>query len=180
MDELALAFHLTHVAHSGRAPVAAPLQLHQSAQLIAYAHNDVEHARTLLVAAFDSVRHSVQLVTDPAGPLQLQVDEYENLRWDDILAGRLVASAYCVRKGLNRKANFAAHVNKVLDKRHDAVLAAAIPRTIVINLWDAYHGDSVASWGYVDLYVANSTRVASVRHRDRTCVSAAQAPWHPV
>ena len=41
-----------------------------------------------------------------------QVDEYEAISWEAVLQGKLIANAYCVRKGLIRKSNFASHINR--------------------------------------------------------------------
>lgn len=141
VDELATALSLRAAQCCG-----APKRL-------AYVFNDVGYTRGLLLAAFRAVGAGFTLATDrrDAGPLALQIDEYEELLWDEILAGRLVANAYCVRKGLIRKGNFAAHVAKMAAKQGDPVLARGIPHTLVISTWEAFQDTGAGKWGFSDL-----------------------------
>lgn len=66
----------------------------------AFVHNDVPYTDALLQRAF-SGRPEWQLAAhrdDPDRRLVLQIDEYEELPWERVLAGSIVANAYCVRK----------------------------------------------------------------------------------
>ncbi|KAI9921301.1 hypothetical protein PsorP6_002690 [Peronosclerospora sorghi] len=65
-------------------------------------------------------------------------DEYENLDWKNILAGKVVANAYCVRKGLSRKAQLSIYLSKYILKHPDCRLSKALPRTLVVDTWDAF------------------------------------------
>ena len=67
--------------------------------------------------------------------------EYERLDWSRVLAGNLHASAYCVRKGLIRKSQFAYHVTKWAAKHPDSVLAHGVPETHLFEMWDAEYLD---------------------------------------
>ncbi|KAG3016267.1 hypothetical protein JG687_00002536 [Phytophthora cactorum] len=73
-------------------------------------------------------------------------DEYENLDWKNILAGKVVANAYCVRKGLSRKAQLSIYLSKYIMKHPDCMLSKALPRTIVVDTWEAYD-ESMAQFG---------------------------------
>ncbi|CAI5736397.1 unnamed protein product [Peronospora farinosa] len=73
-------------------------------------------------------------------------DEYENLDWKNILAGKLVANAYCVRKGLSRKAQLSIYLSKYMLKHPDCMLSYALPRTLVVDTWEAYD-ESMAHFG---------------------------------
>ncbi|KAF4324270.1 hypothetical protein BBO99_00000916 [Phytophthora kernoviae] len=73
-------------------------------------------------------------------------DEYENLDWKSILSGKVVANAYCVRKGLSRKAQLSIYLSKYIMKHPDCYLSKALPRTLVVDTWEAYD-DSMAQFG---------------------------------
>ncbi|RQM09035.1 hypothetical protein DD237_000505 [Peronospora effusa] len=73
-------------------------------------------------------------------------DEYENLDWKNILAGKLVANAYCVRKGLSRKAQLSIYLSKYMLKHPECMLSNALPRTLVVDTWEAYD-ESMAHFG---------------------------------
>eukprot|EP00953_Heterococcus_sp_UTEX-ZZ885_P035684 18408-Heterococcus_DN1.PRE.3 len=60
-------------------------------------------ARCLLFACFSS-------------KADLHYGDYECLNWDAIVAGKLRASSYCIRKGLSRKAQLSMYTNKYLSK----------------------------------------------------------------
>lgn len=78
--------------------------------------------------------------------LVYQWDEYENLDWKNILKGKVVANSYCVRKGLSRKAQLSIYLGKYVMKHPDCHLSKALPRTIVVDTWDAFD-DSMAQFG---------------------------------
>ncbi|RLN87612.1 hypothetical protein BBJ28_00005249 [Nothophytophthora sp. Chile5] len=73
-------------------------------------------------------------------------DEYENLDWKSILSGKVVANAYCVRKGLSRKAQLSIYLSKYIMKHPNCHLSKALPRTLVVDTWEAYD-DSMAQFG---------------------------------
>ena len=79
--------------------------------------------------------------------LYLQWDEYENLDWQHILAGKLVANAYCVRKGLSRKAQLSIYLSKYIRKHPACVLRTALPRTLVVDTWEAYDASMATHFG---------------------------------
>ena len=64
-------------------------------------------------------------------PIALQWLEYELINWS-LLAAReetTMANAYCIRKGLIRKAQFSYNVSKYLSKNPESILKQAIPET---------------------------------------------------
>jgi len=66
------------------------------------------------------------------------VDEYENLEWGCILSKpHAIASQFCVRKHVTRKAQLAAHVNKFSMKCADRglpnPLLSVIPHGVVVD-----------------------------------------------
>lgn len=69
---------------------------------------------------------------------------------DQSLGAAVVASAYCVRKGLIRKANLAAHVAQCQARAADSgrvhPLAAFVPESRVIDLYPALHDRTVLRW----------------------------------
>ena len=58
-----------------------------------------------------------------------------------MLAGDLHAAAYCVRKGLIRKSQFAYNCAKWAAKHPGSVLAAGVPETHLFEMWDAEYLD---------------------------------------
>lgn len=68
-------------------------------------------------------------------PIVLCVDEYENIDWNSVLQPpHLVTNSYCVRKGLNRKANLAKLLTKHASKCGEGCpLVTGLPETIVID-----------------------------------------------
>ena len=67
--------------------------------------------------------------------------EYERVDWTRVLAGDLHAAAYCVRKGLIRKSQFAYNLKKWASKHPGSVLVAGVPETHLFEMWDAEYLD---------------------------------------
>ena len=61
--------------------------------------------------------------------------------WDRALNGTLYTSAYCVRKGLTRKANMAYNLKKWASKHPAGALARALPETLLFEFWDMEYFD---------------------------------------
>ncbi|KAJ1923937.1 tubulin--tyrosine ligase [Tieghemiomyces parasiticus] len=76
-------------------------------------------------------------VTPTAGPLLLWL-EYEDLDWDLIFNSTpsrpVLANAYCIRKGLIRKAQMAFNIHKYVAKNPDSILTRAVPATFIFEL----------------------------------------------
>ncbi|KAI7859272.1 tubulin-tyrosine ligase family-domain-containing protein [Circinella umbellata] len=64
-------------------------------------------------------------------PIALQWLEYELINWSLLAAKEetTMANAYCIRKGLIRKAQFSYNVSKYLSKNPESILKQAIPET---------------------------------------------------
>ncbi len=62
--------------------------------------------------------------------------EYERTNWSAVLAGQQSSAAYCVRKGLIRKSNWAHNAKKWAAKRPESLLAGAVPQTLLFEFWD--------------------------------------------
>ena len=62
------------------------------------------------------------------------------------MTGKVVANAYCVRKGLSRKAQLSIYLSKYIKKHDKCILSKAVPRTVVLDTWEA-HDDSMAQFG---------------------------------
>jgi hypothetical protein len=94
-------------------------------QAFLYTHDHRDHCllnvqsrfvRHLLESCFKQKKLKYKLSTkrDKNCVYQLQFLEYEEIDWDEVLAGenRCRANCYCVRKGLTRKGAWAQVVNK--------------------------------------------------------------------
>eukprot|EP01038_Epipyxis_sp_PR26KG_P007549 gene7549-10287_t len=68
----------------------------------------------------------------------LQLGDFENINWDDVMARKSSASSYLVRKGLSRKAQLALQIKKYTCKRNHSILKLAVPETIIIETWSAF------------------------------------------
>jgi hypothetical protein len=67
--------------------------------------------------------------------------EYERTDWSAVLAGKQSAAAYCVRKGLIRKSQFAYNMRKFASKRPQSLLALGVPETHLFEFWDIEYID---------------------------------------
>lgn len=68
----------------------------------------------------------------------VQIGDFENIVWDNVLAGKHFASSYIVRKGLSRKAQLCQQIRKYISKHPNTILKASIPFSLVIQTWDAF------------------------------------------
>ena len=81
--------------------------------------------------------------TAPASALSsapLQWDEYESIDWSSAMSPpyRMVPS-FCIRKGLCRKANLAESLAAYAARHPASPLATAVPHTVVIDTFSAFH-----------------------------------------
>lgn len=67
--------------------------------------------------------------------------EYERVDWPAVHAGTTLASAYCVRKGITRKAQLAVNLKKWVAKRPTSPLVGRVPETHVLTLDDPDYVD---------------------------------------
>lgn len=125
MDERSAAYALYRArAGVGAVPAVAKLWT-------AVVRSDCKYAQRHLDAAF-AKRPWWRTVrcTDDATARGLEVDllcdEYETIDWNTVMSPpHVVASSFCIRKGLSRKAQFARFMEKHLEKCERALAAAA-------------------------------------------------------
>ncbi|KAI9277659.1 tubulin-tyrosine ligase family-domain-containing protein [Sporodiniella umbellata] len=95
-----------------------------------YTHEAVSKA--LKSSTLDIKVEEVEGVLDH--PVDIQWLEYEWIDWDQVAQGKSLANAYCIRKGLIRKAQLAYNVTKYLSKHPSSLLKKAIPETWLFEL----------------------------------------------
>ncbi|KAI9488573.1 tubulin-tyrosine ligase family-domain-containing protein [Zychaea mexicana] len=101
-----------------------------------YTHNAVIKALQRSKLEFDICdaiaedNSEADLISAP-NPIALQWLEYELINWSLLAAKEetTMANAYCIRKGLIRKAQFSYNVSKYLSKNPESILKQAIPET---------------------------------------------------
>ncbi|KAI8336081.1 tubulin-tyrosine ligase family-domain-containing protein [Chlamydoabsidia padenii] len=112
-----------------------------TSNLRALVHLDEPYTQKCVVRALESSNLDITVSTnvsedeaerDHTSPfVHLQWLEYELIDWNHIhqASTQTMANAYCIRKGLIRKSQFAYNVTKYLSKHPSSVLAQAIPET---------------------------------------------------
>jgi len=68
----------------------------------------------------------------------LQLSDFENIRWEEVMAGKHKASSYLIRKGLSRKAQLSLQMRRYLSKHRESILSSAVPYTIIVETWGAF------------------------------------------
>jgi len=93
-----------------------------------------EYVRLRLQQAFEKRTNwrLAEAVSDEA--LDMQWDTYENIEWERVLKGRLMANFYCLRKGLTRKAQLAYYLHKYCSKRPSSPLLPCVPKTVILDI----------------------------------------------
>ncbi|KAI9253765.1 tubulin-tyrosine ligase family-domain-containing protein [Phascolomyces articulosus] len=101
-----------------------------------YTHNAVIKALQQSQLEWDIVQditeeNSEADLISESTPIALQWLEYELINWSLLAAKEetTMANAYCIRKGLIRKAQFSYNVSKYLSKNPSSILKHAIPET---------------------------------------------------
>ncbi|CAN0411133.1 unnamed protein product, partial [Pylaiella littoralis] len=124
------------------------------------------YTRELVVEGLARRRGAWRVTTDSA-EATLHWGDYEMIDWERVVSGELRTSSYCVRKGLSRKAQLSRYCNKYVSKRPGTPLKAALPRTLVIDTWEAFDdkmtfnlGGDIAAFGS-DLGVRQSVSLAT-------------------
>lgn len=90
--------------------------------------------------SYEAMQETIQSACSPTTDHRILLwMEYEQLDWERILLHDqspplLVANAYCIRKGLIRKAQLAMTLNKYIRKHPDSILVRAIPETFILQL----------------------------------------------
>jgi hypothetical protein len=95
----------------------------------------------------------VYVTTDPeeiAGVKgAFQFCDFEHITWEGVLSSKLQqrASAFVVRKGLSRKAQFATQLKRYCSKHPESILHQAVPQTCVIETWGAFEPSTKVNFG---------------------------------
>ena len=101
------------------------------------------YTEKILLSALNR-RPNLYVTTNPKELINVknavQFCDFELINWDDVLDTNLHqrASSYVVRKGLSRKAQFASQLRKYCAKHPHSILKKAIPKTCVLETWDAF------------------------------------------
>ncbi|KAI9473863.1 MAG: tubulin-tyrosine ligase family-domain-containing protein [Benjaminiella poitrasii] len=84
----------------------------------------------------DVTEDNAEKEVDSSTMHQLQWLEYELINWQSLARNpeETLANAYCIRKGLIRKSQFAYNVTKYLSKNPTSILKQAIPETWLFEL----------------------------------------------
>lgn len=73
----------------------------------------------------------------------MQIGDFENIEWENVMNSSQMASSYLVRKGLSRKAQLAMQIKRYLSKHRDSVLLTSTPYTLIIQTWEAFENMKV-------------------------------------
>jgi len=98
--------------------------------------------------------------------------EYGSIPWAPVLSGEGVASSYCVRKGISRKAQLWLACRRFFTKHSASVLKAALPETLVLETWEAFDEDLKVNFGDGDI-AGFGADVLTVGQRLALCLSDA-------
>lgn len=98
--------------------------------------------------------------------------EYGSIPWAPVLSGEGVASSYCVRKGISRKAQLWLACRRYFTKHAASVLKAALPDTLVLETWEAFDEDLKVNFGDGDI-AGFGADVLTVGQRLALCLSDA-------
>jgi tubulin--tyrosine ligase len=137
LDELSVAAGLLyHAATIGHGVVVCPPRLR------AVVRADCAYADALLEAAFlrRSATWEVSRSSGAACHAALAVDEYEELDWSRVLGPPfMLASSFCMRKGLGRKSNLAVSLAAHALRCRGCPLASALPFSVCIDTVSVFH-----------------------------------------
>lgn len=121
-------------------------------------------SKVALVKATDSYLHDIMVkiledmpdmyVTTDAAEIEgvrgaFQFCDFEHISWEGVLSSKLQqrASAFVVRKGLSRKAQFATQLKRYCSKHPNSILHQAVPQTCVIETWGAFEPSTKVNFG---------------------------------
>lgn len=99
------------------------------------------YTRSAAIEAFQNSHCDTwRVVTTADQQASVQWDDYEEIDWRKVLSGDLVASAYCHRKGLIRKAQLCINATRWISKHPDSILSKGLPESYPLEL---YHPDDL-------------------------------------
>ncbi|KAJ1822359.1 tubulin--tyrosine ligase [Coemansia sp. RSA 2675] len=105
---------------------------------------DEPYVQEILLAAF--AKYSPLLAVQTTGPATaprlMHWREYEKIDWDAVHRSTTTfASAFCIRKGLIRKAQMSFNIKLFVAKNPDSILKTGVPETWIFELDDVYYLD---------------------------------------
>lgn len=98
-------------------------------------------------------------------PTGIEVADFEHILWEEVIAGKHSASSYLVRKGLSRKAQLSLQIRRFVAKHPQSVLCAAVPKTAIIETWNAFEDVKIDICGLSAAFDLPSMSRAPLRER---------------
>ncbi|RCH77541.1 hypothetical protein CU098_001202, partial [Rhizopus stolonifer] len=104
--------------------------------LKAVVHLDEPYTHQAVIKALKKSQLDIIISNSPEDEnTDIQWLEYELIRWEEVMGSQSsLANAYCIRKGLIRKAQLAYNITKYLSKNPSSILKRAIPETWLFEL----------------------------------------------
>lgn len=96
----------------------------------------------------------------------VQICDFENIEWENVMNGEQIASSYLVRKGLSRKAQLAMQIKRFLSKHRDSILVKATPYTLILETWNAFE-DMRVDFGHGTFASFDTNMIVNVALRQR-------------
>jgi len=168
------------------------ISLRQTKKFSCYEMSKRKYSKVALVKATDSYLHDIMLkilsdipdvyvTTDPEEidgvKGAFQFCDFEHITWEGVLSSKLKqrASAFVVRKGLSRKAQFATQLKRYCSKHPESILHQAVPQSCVIETWGAFEPSTKVNFGgnmYADFDDAfSSTYFQQIPLKDRLAMT---------
>ena len=96
----------------------------------------------------------------------VQIGDFENIEWENVMNGSQIASSYLVRKGLSRKAQLALQIKRYTSKHRESILSTATPFTLIIETWNAFE-DMRVDFGHGTFASFDNNLIVNVALRQR-------------
>lgn len=101
----------------------------------------------------------------------IQIGDFENIEWENVMNGSQSASSYLVRKGLSRKAQLALQIKRYLSKHNTSILLKSTPYTIILETWNAFDELKMDFGGYTFVeFESNQVLTVSLKQRLEWCL----------
>lgn len=96
-----------------------------------------------IVEAAVARRPWLKLINNPydtrgSGKTVIQISDFENIEWENVMNGAQMASSYLVRKGLSRKAQLSLQIKRYISKHPNTCLKSSFPFTLIVETWNAF------------------------------------------
>ena len=107
----------------------------------------------------------------------LQICDFENIVWENVLKGQCGASSFLVRKGLSRKAQLSLQLRRFVSKHPTSPLKSAVPTTLILETWNAFEEMKLDFGGGTFASFEGDSMIMSAPLRQRLdwCLSDAKA-----